>query len=109
MTNHRGDIIHTDLKDRGQLMGISNICMSTCQTTMDVCSDNNFGICLQSEVNVSTVHMFKPNIMSQVSYADTQFGNIKSGRRKKQVNCALLAKRWGVDPRCAHTTAHTTT
>ena len=51
MMNFQGDIVRPEIIDRGHLMVINSVTVSTCLDAADVLSGENFGNVLQSNVN----------------------------------------------------------
>ena len=52
MMDFQGDIVCPGFIDRGKLMVINSVTVSTCLDAADVMSDKKFGNVLQSNVNV---------------------------------------------------------
>ena len=52
MMDFQGDIARPRIVDRGHLMIINSVTVSTCLDAADVLSDENYGNVLQANVNV---------------------------------------------------------
>ena len=90
MIDHRGNVLRRGSTARGPLTIINQITTSTCNDAVDFTANENFGIVLASNINVSELHN-----------STSRYGNIKS-KKGKQVDSATLAKRWGIAQRKAH-------
>ena len=88
MMDFQGDILHPRIIDRGHLMVINSVTVSTCIDVADVLSDENFGNVLQSNVNVSHVKVFNTHNLSCLDSAPS-LGNIQS-TKGKHVNSETL-------------------
>ena len=89
------DIVRPGIIDRGHLMVINSVTVSTCIDAADVLSDENFGNVLQSNVNVSHVKVLITHNLSCLGSAPI-LGNIQS-TKWKQVDSETLEKRWNID------------
>ena len=107
MMDYQGDIIRPGIIDRGHLMVINSITVTTCLDAADVVSDKNFGNVLQANVNVSHIKVLITYNLSCLDSAPS-LGNIQS-TIGKQVNSETLAKRWNIDQRKAMNTFKQTT
>ena len=107
MMDFQGDIVSPEIIDRGHLMVINSVTVSTCLDVADVLSDENFGNLLQSNVNVLHVKLLITHNLSRLDTAPS-LGNIHS-TKGKQVNSETLAKRWNIDLRKALNTVKQTT
>ena len=95
MMDFQGDIVRPGIIDRGNLMVINSVTVSTCIDAADVLTDENFGYVLQSNVNFSHVKVLITQNFSRLDSAPS-LGNIQS-TKGKQVNYETLAKRWNID------------
>ena len=84
MMNFQGDIVRPGIIDRGHLMVINSVTVSTCLDADDVLSDENFGNVLQANVNVSHVKVLITHNLSRLDSVPS-LGNIQS-TKEKQVN-----------------------
>ena len=75
MMYYQGDIVRPRIIDRGHLMVINSVTVSTCLDAADVLSDENFGNVLQSNFNVSHIKVFNTHNLSHLDYAPS-LGNI---------------------------------
>ena len=107
MMDFQGDIVRPGIIDRGTLMVINYITVSTCLDAADVLSDDNFGNVLQSNVNVSHVKVFNTHNLSRLD-STPSLGNVQS-IKGKQVNSETFSKRWNIDQRKALNTVKKTT
>ena len=107
MMDFQGDIVRPGIIDRGHLMVINSVTVSTCLDTADVLWDENFGNFLQSNVNVLHVKFLITHNLSCIDTAPS-LGNIHS-TKGKQVNSDTLAKRWNIYQRKALNTFKQTT
>ena len=97
MMDFQGDSIRPGIIDRGPLMFINSVTVSTCTDAADVLSDDNFGNFLQSNVNVFHVKVLNTHNLSRIDSAPS-LGNVQS-TKGKQVNYETLSKRWNMDQR----------
>ena len=107
MMDFQGDIVHPGIIDRGHLMVINSVTVSTCLDAADVLLDDNFGNVLQSNVYVSHVKVLITHNFSRLDSAPS-LGNIGS-TKGKQVDSETLAKRWNIDQRNSLNTVKQTT
>ena len=107
MMDFQGDIVRPGIIDRGHLMVINSVTVSTCLDAADVLVDKNFGNFLQSNVNVSHAKVLITHNLSRLDSAPS-LSNIKS-TKGKQVNSDTLTKRWNIDQRKALNTVKQTT
>ena len=107
MMDFQGDIVRPGMIDRGHLMVINSVTVSTCLDAADVLSNENFGNVLQSNVNVSHVKGLNTHNLSRLDSAPS-LDNIQS-TKGKQVNSETLEKRWNIDQRKALNTVKQTT
>ena len=107
MMGFQGDIVRPGIIDRGHLMVINSVTVSTCLDAADVLSDENFGNILQPNVNVLHVKVLITNNLSRLDSAP-RLGNIHS-TKGKQVDSETLEKRWNIDQRKALNTVKQTT
>ena len=91
MMDFQGDIVRPGIIDRGHLMVIKYVTVSTCLDAADVLLDENFGNVMQSNVNVSHVKVLNTHNLSRLESAPS-LGNIQS-TKGKQVNSETLSKR----------------
>ena len=75
MVDFQGDIVRPGIIDRGHLMVINSVTVSTCPDAADVLSDDNFVNVLQSNVNVSLVKFLNNHNLSRLDSA-TSLGNV---------------------------------
>ena len=87
----QGVIVHPETVDRGPLMVINCITVSTFPDAADVLSDDNFGNFLQSNVNVSHVKVLNTHNLSRLDSAPIP-GNVQS-TKVKQFNSETLSRR----------------
>ena len=120
MLDHKGEIVRPN-GERHPLRVINSVCTSTTvENAVDVFSDENFGQVLSDHVNISSTYCKKPDKTCTVSQfsihednADndhddpTMYGNMYS-MRKKCVDTATFAERWGLDLRKALNTVNRT-
>ena len=99
MMDFQGDIVRPGIIDRGTLMVINSVTVSTCTDAADVLSDDNFGNVLQSNVNVLHVKVLNTHNLSRLDSAPS-LGNVQS-TKGKQVNSETLSRRWNIDHRKA--------
>ena len=99
MMDFQGDMVRPGIIDRGHLMVIDSVTVSTCLDADDVLSDEHFGNVLQSNINVSHVKVLNTHNLSRLNSAPS-LGNIQS-TKGKEVNSETLAKRWNIDQRKA--------
>ena len=102
MIDFQGYIVRPGIIDRGHLMIINSVTLSTCLDADDVLSDENFGNVLHSNVNVSHVKVLITHNLSRLDSMPS-LGSIHS-TKGKQVNFETLAKRWNIDQRKALST-----
>ena len=95
MMDFQGDILCPGIIDRGHLMVINSVTVSTCLDAADVLSDENFGNVIQSKLNVLHIKVLNTHNLSRLDSAPI-LGNIQS-TKGKQVNSETLAKRWNID------------
>ena len=91
MMDFQGDIVRPGIIDRGHIMVINSVTVSTCLDSDDVLSDENFVNVLQSSFNVSHVKVLITHNLSRLDSAPS-LGNIQF-TKGKQVNYETLAKR----------------
>ena len=84
MIDFQGGIIRPGIIDRGHLMVINSVTVSTFIDVADVLSDENFGNVLQSNVNFSHVKVLNTHYLSRLDSAPS-LGNVQS-TKGKQVN-----------------------
>ena len=82
MMDFQGDIVRPGIIDRGQLMFINSVTVSTCLDAADVLSDENFGNILQSNVNVSHVKVLNTHKLSRLDSTPI-LGNVQSIKVKQ--------------------------
>ena len=75
MMDYQGDIVRPGIIDRGHLMVINSVTVSTCLDADDVLSDENFGNVLQANFSVSHIKVFITHNFSCLDYAPS-LGNI---------------------------------
>ena len=97
MMDFQGDIVRPGIIDRGHLMVINSVTVSTCLDADDVLLDENVGNVLQSNVNVLHVKVLNTNNLSRLDSAPS-LGNIQS-TKCKQVNSETLSKIFNIDQR----------
>ena len=107
MMDFQWDIVRPGIIERGHLMVINYVTVSTCLDAADVLSNENFVNILQSNVNVSQVKVLITHNLSRLD-STPSLGNIQS-TKGKQVNSENLAKRWNIDQRKALNTVKKTT
>ena len=107
MMDFQGDIVCPGIINRGHLMVINSVTVSTCFDAVDVLLCEHFGNVLQSNINVSHVKVLITHNLSRLNFAPS-LGNIHS-TKGKQVNSETLAKRWNIDQRKALKTFKQTT
>ena len=107
MMDFQGDIVRPGIIDRGHLMVINSVTVSTFHDAADVLSNENFGNVLQSNFNVSHVKFLYTHHLSRLDSVPS-LGNIQS-TKGKQVNSKTLAKRWSIYQRKALKTVKQTT
>ena len=107
MMDFQGDIVRPVIIDRGHVIVIKSVTVSTCLDVADVLLDGNFGNLLQSNANVSHVKVLNTHNLSRLDSAPS-LGNVQS-IKGKQVNSETLAKRWNIDQRKALNTTKQTT
>ena len=107
MIYFQGDIFCPGVIDRGHLMVINSVTVSTCLDAADFLSDENFGNVPQSNVNVLHVKVFNTHNLSCLDSVPS-LDNIQS-KKGKQVNSETLEKRWNIDQRKALNTVKKTT
>ena len=95
MMDFQGGIFRHGIIDRGHLMVINSVTISTCLYAADVLSNKNFGNVLQSNVNFLHVKVLNTHNLSRLDSAPI-LGNIHS-TKVKQINSETLAKRWNID------------
>ena len=103
----QGDIVRPGIIDRGHIMFINSVTVSTCLDAADVLSDGNFVNVLQSNVNFSHVKALNTHNLSRLD-STSSFGNVQSSKGE-QVNSETLSKRWIIDQRKALNTVKQTT
>ena len=64
MMDFQGDIVRPGIIDRGHLMVINSVTVSTCLDAAYVLSDENFGNVLQSKFNVSNIKVLNTHNLS---------------------------------------------
>ena len=99
MMYFQGDIVRPGIIDRGHLMFINSVIVSTCLDEADVLSDGNFVNVLQSNVNFSHFKVLNTHNLSRLD-STPSFGNVQS-TKGKQVNSETFFKRWNIDQRKA--------
>ena len=107
MMDFQGDIVRPGIIDRGHIMVINSVTVSTCLDAADVLSDDNFGHFLQSNVNVLHVKVLNIHNLSRLDSAPS-LGKVQSTKGKK-VNSETLSKMWNIDQRKALNTVKQTT
>ena len=85
MMDFQADIVRPGIIDRGHLMVINSVTVSTCLDAADVLLDENFGNVLQSNFNVLHVKVFITHNLSRLDSAPS-LGNIQS------TNCVHSSK-----------------
>ena len=88
MMDFQGDIFRPGIIDRGHLMVINSVTVSTCIDAADVLLDENFGNVLQSNINVSHVKVLITHNFSRLE-SGPSLGNTQS-TKGKQVNSETL-------------------
>ena len=91
MMDYQWDIVCPVIIDRGHLMVINSVTVSTCIDAAYVLSDENFGNVLQENINVSHIKLLITHNLSRLDSAPS-LSNIQS-TKGKQVNYETLAKR----------------
>ena len=84
MMDFQRDIVSPVIIDRGHLMVLNSVTVSTCLDAADVLSDENHGNVLQANVNVSHVKLLSTHNLSRLDSVPS-LGNIQS-TKGKQVN-----------------------
>ena len=95
MMDFQGNIVRPGIINRGHLMVINSVTVSSCLDAADVLSDENFGNVLQANVNVSHVKVLITHNFSRLESAPS-LGKIQF-TKGKQVNYEILAKRWDIE------------
>ena len=77
MMDFQGNIFRPGIIDRGHLMVINSVTVSSCLDTADVLLNENFGNVLQSNVNVSHVKVLNTHNLSRLD-STPSLGNVQS-------------------------------
>ena len=80
----QGDIVRPGIIDRGHLMVINSVNVSTCLDAADALSDENFGNVLQSNANVSHVKVLITHNLFRLDSAPS-LGNIQSTKANRSI------------------------
>ena len=105
MTDFRGALVEEAAIERGTKMVISEVSLGT--TGIDVSSDENFVLMLESNVNVS-------NEFTIVALTNQETHNIMrvgttSSKRPSAINHEIVQSRWEIYPALAKNTVRQTT
>ena len=105
MTDFRGLLVEEAAMERGPKMVISEVLPST--AGIDVLSNENFGLMLESNVNVS--NKFTTVAMTNLETHNIMRMGTPSSRSSSEINHEIAQARWGIHPTLANNTVECTT
>ena len=98
MTDFRGSLVKEAATEKGPNMVISEVSLRTAR--IDVSSNGNFGLMLESNVNVS--NKFTTAAMTNIETHKIMRVGTSSSIRSSAINHEMVQTRWGIHPALAN-------